>query len=948
MSVNGFLKTKLKLNQVPAGLHKWIFSLSASCLLLVAAAMLQAMPVHAQATSQSQATPTSQPSTTQPATTSQPAIVDAAGEDASELQAVGFKDALAGNFGQGLAELKKSEKLSPPDDVAVASAVRLLGDYMAVSDKSKAQRLAEYNAAVQQVQRCMFAQDYMPTLAKAGLDLKIRQKLMGYTKSKSPYSLSDEATDEEGDDEPSLQADSQPATQPAESQPVKANDLVTAYKRVTMSEALSSAVDGESTLEMKKKSIEALQETLVQLDEAQAIIKDDSGEYAKCFDALAGDLRKQLTAYLAQWQTIDVEDATGRADGARELRKIEDDLIEALVNLESIVVEKPWFSALTQARLALMLRPDGDRLKAMAEPWYRNLVDEVEKLGEGYMEKSDWYEAMAVYGNLQELEPNNEVYKELAKTTQRHVRVLRLYGAKPTSQPATSPDDEESISWREMVAGVDVQMVRDAMRQLENSYVEAVDYRKLAGGALRAIKILAQTPQASNAFAGLADKPKHDEFVAAIDSIIEGLPGRNADDMELALILNSVIRSSERTVGIPSDVISMEFMDGLLEELDKFSNMIWPQEVSDFEKQTMGQFFGVGIQIGKSPGEPLKVIAPLEDSPAYKAGIKSGDLILTVDGIRTEGQRVENLVKKITGPEGTKVVLRIKSPGQGPRDIELVREEIHIRTIKGWQRLPSGDWNYMIDGDNKIGYIRLTQFTDQTAPELNSTLQYLREQGCRSLILDMRFNPGGLLRSAGAVSDEFLRDGRIVSTAGRQSGKTEINATLKGNYQGGDLVVLINQQSASAAEIVAGALKDHSRAVIVGQRSYGKGSVQNVIQISKGKAILKATTAYYYLPSGRCLHRKNGDLIWGVDPDVEVMMTPRQTNRWLDIRRKTDLLQDVDPQQLKQDMAAEYKADIQLDTAVLLLRLMQLNENGQPDVAGSKTANNNDSTVLGS
>jgi carboxyl-terminal processing protease len=211
-----------------------------------------------------------------------------------------------------------------------------------------------------------------------------------------------------------------------------------------------------------------------------------------------------------------------------------------------------------------------------------------------------------------------------------------------------------------------------------------------------------------------------------------------------------------------------------------------------------------------------------------------------------------------------------------------------------------------------------------------------KKDGGRSLILDLRFNPGGLLRSAGSVSDEFISSGRIVSTRGIQQPKaTEINATPGGNYTNGDLVVLINEHSASAAEIVSGALKDWRRAVIVGERSYGKGSVQNVIPIPRHKAYLKLTTAYYYLPSGRCLHRRNGDKVWGVDPDVRVLITPRQMRRWLDIRRKTDLLQDGQSGQLDSDLADQYKADVQLNTAVTILKLMRLQPEGTPPVPGA-------------
>lgn len=913
------------MNRLSTGRRNWILS-AVACLVFIQAVILGTWPLQAQDALTTQ--PQTQISASGPMDIAASRPASAASQEvdakalAATLQTAGLKDALAGRFEQGLGELRKAIKLS--EDSNASTAVSLLDTYMSVLNKSDSERTGEYNDAVKQVERCLFAQAYLPKLAEQGLDKKLRLKVMGYAKSPRVMAAIDGEQDDE--DAPATSIDTQPAStsEPASQESAKTS-LAGAFNRVTLSEAFSSTSDAEAAEAMKKKSVDALQETLVQLDEALAIAKEDAGEYAQRFEELAGALRRQLDAYLAAWQSIQTDENKTRSAGAKQLKKIEDDLIDSLGSLEALVIEKPWASALTQARVALQLWSENQKQKVMQEPWYRQLVGEVEKLGKEYMDKSDWYEAMAVYGNLQELEPNNESYKSLAKTTQRHVRVLGLYGQqKPATKPAPASEESEASNWQDLVSGVDMEMVRDAIRQLGDNYVEAPDYHKLARGGLMALKVLAQTPQASHAFAGLGDAQKRQAFLDALEGLSKSLPKRENDANELILIMNSAVRSSERTVGIANEVVAVEFMDGLLEELDKFSNMIWPHEVSDFDKQTMGQFFGVGIQIAKDPGEPLKVVSPLEDSPAYKAGIKSGDFILTVDGLATENQRVDSLVKRITGPKGTKVVLRIKSPGQPPRDIELVREEIRIKTVKGWQRKDGGEWDYLVDPQNHIGYIRITQFTDQTAGDLVATLKDLKSQGCHDLIIDMRFNPGGLLRSAEGVCDEFLRDGRIVSTKGRQTAETVKNATPSGDYQTGNLIVLVNQYSASAAEIVAGALKDRGRAMVVGQRSYGKGSVQNVIRISRGKAILKATTAYYYLPSGRCLHRKNGDVAWGVDPDVEVLMTPRQTKRWLEIRRKTDLLQDFDPQELKQDMAEQYSADLQLDTAVLLLQLMQL------------------------
>jgi len=457
------------------------------------------------------------------------------------------------------------------------------------------------------------------------------------------------------------------------------------------------------------------------------------------------------------------------------------------------------------------------------------------------------------------------------------------------------------------------------------NYVSAVDYRQVTKGGLSSVKVLAETPQASNSFPLLKDEAKRKAFLSAIDKQVRDVDTRDrVTHLDLILALNSVLHASEQTVNIPTEVLAVEFTDGFLEELDKFSSMIWPNDVANFEKQTMGHFYGIGVQISKDPGEPLKVVTPLAGTPAFAAGIQAGDFIVKVDGKPTEKMSIDKLIKLIMGDKGTAVELTIRRGGS-EKVYKIVRDEIQIRTVKGWRCLPdNSEWDYLVDPDTKIAYIRITQFTGDTDDRIAEVLAKCKKDGVTSVIMDLRFNPGGLLRSARDVSNEFLRSGRIVSTRGRHTQPTDLNASPDGNFLDGDLIVLVNQYSASAAEIVSGALQDWKRARIVGQRSYGKGSVQNVISLSSHSALLKLTTAHYYLPKGRLLHRSPGAKDWGVDPDVEVFLSPRETRRWLDIRRKTDILLDGQQGQLASDLVRQYEVDTQLSTAVLMLKLSKL------------------------
>jgi len=360
-----------------------------------------------------------------------------------------------------------------------------------------------------------------------------------------------------------------------------------------------------------------------------------------------------------------------------------------------------------------------------------------------------------------------------------------------------------------MIRGIDTRMVHRAISQIDNSHVDRPDYRKIAIAALRGVRVLLETPEAAVAFPSLKDKAKRLAFVKAIDRQIQRLRTQpTVDHLHVKFALNGVLDANDRTVRIPSEVIDMEFTEAMLDELDKFTDMIWPYEEEEFRKRTMGSFCGIGVQIRKQAGRPIEVVTPLADTPALQAGIRAGDLILSVDGKDTRTISIERAVKLITGKRHTKVTLTIQRPGTAkPRKITIVRDIIHIRTVKGWRRRPDGSWDFFIDPEARIGYVRLTQFTGDTAGELRRALRKLRNDGARGVVLDLRFNPGGLLTAAVDVADEFLRRGLIVRTKGRNVPDVQRSATALGEYQHGPLVVLVNRFSAPATISAAEALK---------------------------------------------------------------------------------------------------------------------------------------------
>ena len=299
-------------------------------------------------------------------------------------------------------------------------------------------------------------------------------------------------------------------------------------------------------------------------------------------------------------------------------------------------------------------------------------------------------------------------------------------------------------------------------------------------------------------------------------------------------------------------------INGMLTGLDAHSSYMNAKAFKDMQIQTKGEFGGLGIEVTQDGGF-IKVVSPIDDTPAFRAGIKPGDIITALDGKTVQGLSLNDAVDKMRGPANAKITLTIKRTGlDKPLEVPLIRETIRIQVVKS--RMESDD----------IGYIRLSQFTEQAEPNLRQAIRSLKEKSngkLKALILDLRNNPGGLLDQAIGVSSDFIDQGQIVSTRARHAEESNRwNAKGEDQLKGLPLVVLINGGSASASEIVAGALQDHRRAVLLGTRSFGKGSVQTVIPLP-GNGAMRLTTARYYTPSGRSIQAL------GIDPDVTVAET---------------------------------------------------------------------------
>jgi carboxyl-terminal processing protease len=310
-------------------------------------------------------------------------------------------------------------------------------------------------------------------------------------------------------------------------------------------------------------------------------------------------------------------------------------------------------------------------------------------------------------------------------------------------------------------------------------------------------------------------------------------------------------------VEVPDDTALIESaINGMLAGLDPHSSYMSPKSYQDMQVQTTGKFGGLGIEVTMEDGI-VKVVTPIDDTPAAKAGILSNDLITAIDGDSVQGMTLNQAVDKMRGGIGAAITLTIQRKGNDKTfDVKLVRAEIVVQSVRS-----------RVEG--QVGYIRLTQFTEQTYDGLKAAIEKIQttvgKDKVQGYVLDLRNNPGGLLDQAIAVSDAFLERGEIVSTRGRHAEETQrYNAHAGDLSDGKPVVVLINGGSASASEIVAGALQDHRRVTIVGTRSFGKASVQTIIPLGSNGA-LRLTTARYYTPSGRSIQAK------GIDPDIEVI-----------------------------------------------------------------------------
>jgi carboxyl-terminal processing protease len=342
---------------------------------------------------------------------------------------------------------------------------------------------------------------------------------------------------------------------------------------------------------------------------------------------------------------------------------------------------------------------------------------------------------------------------------------------------------------------------------------------------------------------------------------------------------------------VDEKVLAEHALKGLLEGLkDPYTVYLTPEEMLNLEKMTKGSLTGIGVQLAVEQNR-ITVVSPIDGSPALKAGLAPGDVIDAIDGKTTSGLTLAQVVQRILGPAGEVVKLKVVHPDGVVKEIPVTRAEIRLSNISGFRRDAEGKWQYVLDGDHKIGYLHIGQFASNTAAEVRDVITGLQKTGLKGLILDLRSCPGGLLEQSVEVGKLLLPKGVIVTIRGPGKEEKVFEADGKNNLGDFPIVVLVNEQTASAAEILAGALSDNNRAILLGTRTFGKGSVQAIMKLDQGGA-LRVTTGNHYLPSGRNIQKRPGEKNWGVDPNdgYYIPLTPSQAEALRKDEQKRGLL----------------------------------------------------------
>ncbi len=578
-------------------------------------------------------------------------------------------------------------------------------------------------------------------------------------------------------------------------------------------------------------------------------------------------------------------------------------------------------------------------------------------------EAGDWMIASELYYRLNAIFDQEGQYKDQVARLSRRLAMIRMYAPERLWEirnqrrideelEALPPYNAYGDDYHEKLAGINSVTVRTAIQRAADQHVgrktrkhpTGVTMNDLILSGIEAIETMATTTDLAIIFDGLEKDRNRNKFLDVINEQQLKIESKThtASGYDLRRALDAIVTAGQEHVGIMEEALLHEFGNGAMAALDDYTAIIWPDELARFRRSTQGEFIGIGVQIQLDEFQNIKIVTPLEGTPAQRAGVRSDDIIKKIDGLTAVGLGLNQAVEIITGPANTKVNITVERQGEAgellEKEFTIVRQKIDLPTVKGWSKNGPGDtdWDYFIDPDGGIGYLRLTGFTQDSTKEFDRAVSTMKRQGLNAMILDLRYNPGGLLDQAVSLASRFVPDGMIVKTVDA-SGITQSLDKAKSissnmSLSGIPVVVLVNEGSASASEILSGAIQaaahqDKIQALVIGNRSFGKGSVQNVYLLPGASAAMKVTTNYYRIDAPRMIHKVPGATEWGIEPDLNVDMLPSQQADALMLRRSADVL----PLDENGDIIADAErpdpntllsegTDLQVETALVLLQ----------------------------
>lgn len=718
-------------------------------------------------------------------------------------------------------------------------------------------------------------------------------------------------------------------------QEAKSTNLDKAAAQEKLSIALSHLADGNfETAREKFGAIAALEDELNLFSAGKDVLarydrlkgKLDKA-YQESYEQYVKNINEAIT--VSQWHA-----ALLNTSKEFELESEEKSEFETEANdkfSSNIIVALSQMAALRslQERTGLDLPIDSDK--------QRNVVQSSLAIANDLEEEKQWLTAYRrIYSYLVSLDKNNKTYEEHTKRLLRQASLVNMYTPDP---------NQDAVRWEDHRNGITFPMIRKGLYRLNRSYVDPPNYQDMIMDGLSYCNYLATTPKLGETFPGLLNEKAVAVFRAEINELIQQVSQGIADQFvtgQLLDYLRKVQQLNKNSIQLPTEVVMGEFAEGAFSALDGYTYPIWPGDVEEFEKDMTSEFYGIGVVITKNKDGLLIIDSLLHNSPAFKMGLDAGDIIKAIDGHDTKNIAMDMAVRRITGPEGTDVTLTIaRDTFDKPTEFSVTRQKIVVHGVEGLHRQDTGQWQYLLDEKEKLAYVRLKGFYRPTAGKLRELMKELSQQSMNGLILDLRRNSGGFLSSAINIVSTFIPPGKIVvSTKPRDSRKGQVDHSSPAWTLDTDvpMVVLVDALSASASEIVSGALKVHDRALIVGTRTFGKGNVQTIEDLTATDAKMKMTIAYYYLPDNRRVHRSPKDHTnedYGVLPHMLVELTNKQFLEVSDMRRYGSILAQNNRPGEDQEGRKSYTAeemiskDPQLEAALLCLQAKLLARQAQ-------------------